>query len=268
MRIKLLAAALFLGAAIMYVGARGPLNDKVIVTLPYQVTIKDAVLAPGEYTIRQMDSSGGNNRVLYIFSDSGMKHEATAMTIPTLDNKTPEDTKVILHHIDGGYYFDKIWIQGKNYGYEFVLPEEVRSRQREATTVAARYEPAVQEPAQPVPSDAAAKQAEADRQAEQDRLAAERRREDERRMQAERELAERERLAAAERDRLERERIDAEARARDQQAQAEPVPAPAEPTTPEEPATPDMPDTSLNWLPTLLGGALLTGLGIAARRRA
>jgi hypothetical protein len=123
--------------------AQGPLYDKVIVDLPYRVTINDTVLEPGHYVIRQLDDPGGGSRVLQIFSDNGMKLQTSTLTIPTLDNNTPESTKVILHHYGNDYYFDKIWIQGKNNGYEFPLPNAVKSRQRERMepyTVAATYE--------------------------------------------------------------------------------------------------------------------------------
>ncbi|MDP9170424.1 MAG: hypothetical protein M3N54_07395, partial [Acidobacteriota bacterium] len=123
--------------------AQGPLYDKVIVDLPYSVTINNTVLQPGHYVIRQMDDAGTNSRVLMIFSDNGMKLKATALTIAALDNNTPEKTSVVLHHYGSDYYFDKVWVQGKNYGYEFPLPPAVKSRTREAMqpyTVAATYE--------------------------------------------------------------------------------------------------------------------------------
>jgi len=137
MRVKnlvLTAGALVLGFAAftaVTAVAQGPLYDRVIVNLPYTVTIGDRTLAPGEYVIQQNRSEGGGQRVLLIYSDQGMKFETSAMTIPTLDNRTPEDTKVVLHHYGPDYYFDKIWIQGKNYGYEFPLPDSVKARQRE-----------------------------------------------------------------------------------------------------------------------------------------
>lgn len=124
--------------------AQGPLYDKVIVDLPYSVSLNKTVLQPGHYVIRQLDTAGGGSRVLQIFTDNGMKLKTTALTIPALDNNTPESTRVILHHYGKDYYFDKIWIQGKNYGYEFPLPPAVKSRQRERMepyTVAAKYEP-------------------------------------------------------------------------------------------------------------------------------
>jgi hypothetical protein len=123
--------------------AQGPLYDKVIVDLPYRVTLNNTMLEPGHYVIRQLDDPGGGSRVLQVFSDEGMKLRATTMTIPTLDNNTPEHTKIILHHYGEDYYFDKIWIQGKNYGYEFPLPNAVKSRMRERQepyTIAANYE--------------------------------------------------------------------------------------------------------------------------------
>jgi hypothetical protein len=122
--------------------AQGPLYDRVNVSLPYSVTIGDRTLQPGDYVIQQLRDQGGNSRVLLIYSDNGMKFETSAMTIPTLDQNTPEDTKVVLHHFGPDYYFDKIWIQGKNYGYEFPLPDSVKSRQNERMqpiSVAANY---------------------------------------------------------------------------------------------------------------------------------
>ena len=137
--------ALIAGLALLAVPAmaQGPLYDKVIVDLPYSVTIGDKVLQPGNYVIRQNESPGGGSRVLLIYSDRGMHFETSAMTIPALDINTARDTKVVLHRFGNDYYFDKIWIQGKQYGYEFPLPESVKSRQRERlqpVTVAARYE--------------------------------------------------------------------------------------------------------------------------------
>src|SRR5229473_5685923 len=140
------AAVVLLGMAGTFVAlrAQGPLYDKVIVDLPYTVSVRDTVLQPGHYVIRQLPSAA-DSRVLQIFSNDGMKLETSVMTIPALDNNTPDSTKVILHHFGNDYYFDKIWIQGKNYGYEFVLPDEVKARERERmapVNVAATYESA------------------------------------------------------------------------------------------------------------------------------
>jgi hypothetical protein len=122
--------------------AQGPLFDRVNVTLPYAVTVGDRTLQPGDYVIQQLRDGGGGSRVLLIYSDAGMKFETSVMTIPALDQNTPERTSVILHHFGPDYYFDKVWIQGKDYGYEFPLPDSVKARERErmaAVQVPATY---------------------------------------------------------------------------------------------------------------------------------
>jgi len=116
--------------------------DRVNVSLPYSVTIGERTLQPGDYVIQQLRDQGGGSRVLLIYSDNGMKFETSAMTIPALDQNTPENTKVVLHHFGNDYYFDKVWIQGKDYGYEFPVPDSVKARERERMqpiSVAASY---------------------------------------------------------------------------------------------------------------------------------
>jgi hypothetical protein len=214
--------------------AQGPLYDKVMVNLPYTVTIGDHTLQPGDYVIRQLPSAGGS-RVLLVYSDQGMKFETSAMTIPALDNRTPEDTKVILHHFGPDYYFDKIWIQGKNYGYEFPLPDSVKARQRERgepINVTARYEavPSETETAEVQPAPAPAPQPAATQPAEpeppQPPVA--------------------------------------------QAAPVEPTPQP-EPAPqvqqPEPSAERAMPATAANWMLMLLGGGAFSAAGLMLRRR-
>jgi hypothetical protein len=137
------AAVVALGlAAWTSLKAQGPLYDRVDVNLPYTVTIGDKTLQPGNYIIQQLNSSSGDSRVLLIYGDNGMKFETSAMTIPVLDINTARDTKVVLHHFDNDYYFDKVWIQGKDYGYEFPLPNSVKERgkeQMQPVSVAANY---------------------------------------------------------------------------------------------------------------------------------
>jgi hypothetical protein len=166
------SGALGLGLAMLAIPARaqGPLYDKVIVDLPYSVTIGDKVLKPGNYEIRQNDSMGGGNRVLLIYGGGDNHFITSTLTIPALDNLTPRDTRVVLHRFGNDYYFDKIWIEGKNYGYEFPLPESVKSRERERmqpVAVAARYEampPKEQAAAPPPPPEAPPAPPEAERE--------------------------------------------------------------------------------------------------------
>jgi hypothetical protein len=272
MRIKMLIALLVVGIVAVFtpVFSQGPMYDRIIVTLPYPVTLNKTLLEPGEYIIQQM-TSPANNRVLHIFRDGGMKLETTVMTIPALDNKTPSDTKVVLHHFGNEYFFDKIWVQGKDYGYEFVLPDDVKSRikeRAESYTVAARYE-APQTTTTTDTTEAQRLEAERKAQEERDRQLA---REQAEKEQADRERAareEQERQAQAERDRLAQAERDRAAQAeRDRLAQAERDRlAQAERDRLAQARTPaEMPATSANWASMLIGGALMLGVGLKLRR--
>jgi hypothetical protein len=245
------AAALAIGVAAFNMGsqAQGPLWDKVMVNLPYAVTVGDRTIEPGEYSIKQLSSPGGAQRVLLIYKDD-MEFETSAMTIPTLDQNTPEDTKVVLHHIGNDYYFDKIWIQGKNYGYEFILPDAVKARQRERmepVSVAARYESVPAESEQQV----------AQTETQQQETVTETRREE----------------TVAQTTPAPEPEPAPVAREEEQVAQAQPAPQPEfeqeqQPVTrqPDFQADREMPETSANWMMMLLGGGVLSGLGLALRR--
>jgi len=120
---------------------QGPLYDRITVDFPYPVRVLDKTLQPGSYTIQE-DRSATKNNVLHIFDGRGMKLETTVQTIPTLNKKTPSDTSVILDRYGDNYYLDKIWVQGKDYGYQFREPASLKSLQRErreSATIPARY---------------------------------------------------------------------------------------------------------------------------------
>ena len=208
--------------------AQGPLYDKVIVDLPYSVTIQNKTLTPGEYTIRQLPGEG-QSRVLLIYSDNGTRFETSSMTIPTLSNRTPDDTSVVLHHFGNDYYFDKIWVQGKNYGYEFPLPDAVKAREREraeSVSLAAKYqatpiEAQEQQQTQTMAQNTPPPPVQQETQPAQPAPAPE--------------------------------------------PQAAPTPAP-EPQAAPAPAPVQMPRTDANWLAFLFGGGLLSGTGLLFRR--
>jgi len=215
--------------------AQGPLYDKVSVTLPYPVTVNGTVLQPGDYVIQQHDDAGGGSRILHFFTDDGMKLETTAMAIPALENRTQEHTRLVLDHIGEEYYLNKIWVQGKDYGYEFPIPPSIRMREQERnapTTVAAEYTPA---PA-PAPRVVAT------------------------------ETKTEETTAIAQNTTPEPTPAPA--------VQSTPAPAGPEPTalTPSEQAdqapepTPTMPHTAGNWMNLIVGGGLLAASGLALRR--
>jgi hypothetical protein len=220
-----------------------PLNDRVEVNLPYTVTIGDKILQPGQYTIQELDSVA-KSPVLVFYGDNGMKFETSAMTISALENRTQPDTRVILHHIGNDYYFDKIWIQGKDYGYEFVLPNSVKQRENEASqsvSVAANTSPVPAAPAPPAvePQPLAPQAAVTPEPAPAP--------------------------AAVQPETTPDNTANRE--------MTEPAPAPAATPAPELTPAPDtdgapaMPHTDAGWLMMLLSGGTLTGLGATLRRK-
>jgi LPXTG-motif cell wall-anchored protein len=242
------AGALALGLATLVtpIKAQGPLYDRVYVNLPYTVTLGDKTLQPGNYVIQELPSQD-KSRVLDIYTDNGLKFETSAMTIPAYDVNTPDNTTVTLHHFGNDYYFDKVMIQGKNYGYEFPLPNSVKQREKEAlapVSVAARYEAApAQQPqtAQAAPAPSQPQAAEQPQVAEQPQTQPE---------QSQPEVA---------------QNTPPPSPAPTQEAQ--PAPTPEAQPAPAPEANRELPTTSADWLSMLLGGGALSGLGLMLRRK-
>jgi LPXTG-motif cell wall-anchored protein len=244
------AALLTLGIAMLALPtARSqPLDDRVIVDMPYTTTIGHKTLPPGEYVIQRMPSASGS-RVLLIYSDKGMKFETSAMTIPVVDVNTARDTKVVLSKIGEDHYYDKVWVQGKSYGYQFILPKEARQRQREllavtvpasggstSTTTTASNTTTVAEQAVAEPEPVI--QSEVETKAE---------------VQTPVEVAQAAPPVAEPEPAPLPESAD--------RAADEPAPAPA-------PAREELPKTSSAWLAMVLGGGSLLGAGMMLRRKA
>jgi cell division septation protein DedD len=233
-----------------------PLYDRIHVNLPYKIMLGDKTLEPGDYTIQQLPDQGGGSRVLLFYTDNGMKFETSAMSIPALDINTARDTKVVLNHVGDDYYINKIWVQGKDYGYELPMPRGLRERQNEKmteTTVAAQYQPAATDTTKtqtqtaqtttppPVTSQTEARPAQQDTTAQSNQAT---------------HPAETPTTTAA----------------------AAPPPAPTPTPAPDtsantadraapEPAPATMPNTAANWLMMLLSGGSLSAAGLMLRRK-
>jgi len=106
--------------------------DMVKVDLPHAVIVGDKTLPPGEYTIQQLEGAN-DSPVLLIYNGTGMRFQTSALTIAALDPNTPQKSSVTLHHIGDNYYIDKIWVAGKNYGYQIPLPKKVEEQLTETT---------------------------------------------------------------------------------------------------------------------------------------
>jgi len=249
----IMAAALTLGITMLVSpGAQSqPLDDRVIVNMPYTTTVGHKTLPPGEYVIQRLHSASGS-RVLLFYSDNGMKFETSAMTIPCLDINTARDTKVVLNRIGDDYYYDKVWVQGKDYGYEFIMPKEARARRRElmakVTVPASTSTSTITTTTSTTTTDTDANriaEAEVQPQVTEPVQQAEVRIEDQTDLEN--------KVETPVQAQADSELTESANREMDQN------PAPAERTT--------MPKTSTGWLAMLLGGGALLGAGIAVRKQ-
>src|ERR1051326_738767 len=277
--IALTAGAFLLGTVGTFVAlrAQGPMYDKVTVDLPYSVTVRDTTLQPGQYVIQQLPSDN-NNRVVQIFSNDGMKLETAVITVPALENRTQDKTEIVLHHIGNDYYFDKVWIQGKDYGYEFPLPNDVKSRENEnraPVTVGARDESA------PGESTATAQQSPATRSEASESASAQQQPTTNQQPSTTESAANQQSTSqpsAAARDQEPEAQMPAESArenppSQDSQQMAQARPPATPPSNDTSSTTPDtssrnreMPKTASNWLTMLLAGFGLSATGIALRR--
>jgi len=229
----IVAGTLALGLVMWIPGKAQPTNDVIKVNLPYAVTVGNKTLQPGDYMIKELPSTD-DNRVLVFYGDGGLKFEVLAQTISAYDPQTLSKSELTLHHIGNNYYFDKVWIQGKNYGYQIPLPSNLKEREKEqaaAVTAPATYQPPAATPttqntASPAPAPQEAAQAPAPAPAP----------------------------VAAE------------------PAPAPAQPEIAQNTTPATPESNDasreeLPHTSAGWLMMLLSGSTLSGVGLMLRRK-
>ncbi|MGE0405330.1 MAG: hypothetical protein AB7O65_03450 [Candidatus Korobacteraceae bacterium] len=120
----LLLVGLFIPGLMMAQGAQPlPGDDKVEITLPQRVTVENQVLEPGKYEIQEFQPPNqSESTVVHIFKDNRLVLKTTAQAAPTGGTGWADETKAILRRQGDKFYLDKIWIQGKQYGYQFQPP--------------------------------------------------------------------------------------------------------------------------------------------------
>jgi hypothetical protein len=88
----------------------------VKVTLPEAISLGNATLASGEYTITESSMNDGNS--LFVFrSEKGDTTSAVAMK--NADPSASRKTEVVLSNEGGILHLDKMFIEGESTGYQF-----------------------------------------------------------------------------------------------------------------------------------------------------
>jgi len=139
----------FLGLFSIIGWSQNRLFDKVVVDFPQTVHINDQLVPAGHYEFRQLRDTGGGSQIVGLTTEGGAHFETAAIPVPALNNNTPDATRVILQKVGSDYYLDKIWISGKDYGYQFTIPDDVKSRlldRAEPITLSVRFQSSVQPP--------------------------------------------------------------------------------------------------------------------------
>jgi hypothetical protein len=105
-----IAAGLIAGAAFAASGA------SVTVTLPEAVSVGNATLASGVYTITE-SSLGDGSSVILFRSESGQTTSALAMR--SADPAADQKSEVILQKEGGTLHLDKLFVKGESVGFQF-----------------------------------------------------------------------------------------------------------------------------------------------------
>jgi hypothetical protein len=104
---------------LLALGAFANSSETIKVTLPQAIQVGGNHLAPGDYVIRSLDTTGGEP-ILVFESDKGVSFAVAAMRIPEPLNEPVDKTELVLQREGGTLTLQKIWIQDENYGYEFL----------------------------------------------------------------------------------------------------------------------------------------------------
>lgn len=113
-------SGLTIGFCLTAMLASAHVMDIVKVTLPHDTTVGTAQLPAGEYTIRGLSDDSSSSSTLQIRSETGGYVAAVVLRIYEPANKRAEHTQVLLRRDGDRYQMDKIWLQGQEYGYEFL----------------------------------------------------------------------------------------------------------------------------------------------------
>lgn len=104
---------------LLALGAFANSSETIKVTLPHAIQVAGNQLAPGNYVIRSLDTTGGEP-ILLFQSDKGVSVAVAAMRIPEPLNAPVDKTELVLHRDGDNFILQKIWIQDEDYGYEFL----------------------------------------------------------------------------------------------------------------------------------------------------
>ncbi len=138
--LSLACAALVTFAFVGVMAAQAPLHEKVVVNLSYPVHVDGKVLPPGSYTISEQNRPVGAPGLLIEGKNGNNNAISLASTVKIEQKPAATQTKVVLRQVGNNYYFDKIWIKGRTYGWQVPLPDGVSNQQGQTVEIPGNYQ--------------------------------------------------------------------------------------------------------------------------------
>lgn len=108
----MVATGLVAGAAFASSG------DTFTVNLPQSVSVGNATLASGQYTVTESLMASGSS--LFVFR-SAKGDTTSAVAMKSADPAVDQKTEVVLSNEGGSLHLDKMFIEGDSAGYQFVV---------------------------------------------------------------------------------------------------------------------------------------------------
>ena len=137
-RLCFLTVALVTFAFVGAMAAQWPLHDKVVVNLPYPVHVEGTVLPPGQYTISEQNKPTDTPGLMVEGKSASVVTPAATMN--AIEKPAAPETKVVLRQIGNDYYFDKIWMKGRTFGWQVPLPDNLKDTQGKSVEVSGTYQ--------------------------------------------------------------------------------------------------------------------------------
>ncbi len=115
MKKTLVALSVCLGSMLGVAFAQN--GTSLTVILPYAASLGKTTLPAGEYTVREIQTSG-NAAALEFRSNSGPSVNVMAGEIPMDTDKLATRTEVVLKSDGETYRIDKVYMEGRPYGFQ------------------------------------------------------------------------------------------------------------------------------------------------------
>ena len=116
-----LVVCLLAGGLTQIMNAQG--RDSARLTLTQEAVVGTMVLPPGEYTITDIADHSGS-AMLMLRSSNGFHAALLANRIDEPRHQAVPQSKVLLQHIGDRYELKSVWMQGRDYGFQLLAPQD------------------------------------------------------------------------------------------------------------------------------------------------